>query len=117
MKWPFVSRFAFEAALEVSRLAREDAREARRALQDMTAKYHQLRLQGQVMPEPKPEPIPARVVDPVVAAINERFVSSPILRAAALQQAARDRAAEKSDADILAAIYEGQAVYEEGTPI
>ena len=117
MKLPFVSRTAFEIALTNTEIAREETREARRALQDMTAKYHQLRLQGQTLPEPVIERPAPKATDPLVSAINERMAGYPELRAAALRQLATDRAAGKSDDDILRDIYEGMSVMDEGTPI
>ena len=117
MKFPFVSRFAFEVALEVSKLARADARDARAALADMTAKYHQLRLQGQTLPEPKPEPPEPKPVDPCIKAINDMTAGDDRLRAAALRQLAQDRANNIPDSEIIMKIAEGMSVYEDEGPI
>lgn len=115
MRLPWVSRSTFEMALEVSKFAQEESRASHRAFQDLMAKYHQLRLEGQVAPEPKPEPPAPRTVDPIIAAINDR--TDPKLRAAALNQVKVDRLAGRSDEDILRDIYGGMSVFDEGTPI
>lgn len=117
MKLPWVSRIAFEIAIESRDHARVDAHVAQRALQDLTAKYHQLRLQGQAAPEPKPEPPAPREVDPLIAAINERTAGDPKLRAAALSQLKMDRASGMTDDDILQCISGGMSVFDEGTLI
>lgn len=118
MSLPWVSRTTFEMALTVSKLAHEEAQVWRRQYQDLLAKYHQLRLQGQTAPEPTPEPPARREVDPVIAAINEKTANDPRLRAAALAQLAQDRQLGKSNEDILRSIYTGMSVFEdEGTPI
>lgn len=111
MNWPWISREAFDIALSAERKRadseRENAMYLRRELSDLTAKYHMLRLQGAVSEQPAPVTREPAEIDPCVAAIRERSRGNPRLRSTMLAQLARDRTAQKDDADILREIEQG----------
>lgn len=109
MKFPFVSRLAFDVLA--------DANAALRAQHaDLLARYHMLRLQGHVAPEPpSPAPPPAPERDPVQTAILEAAGGDARKYTLMLRQAARDRDAGLDDEEIIQAIHHG--VEADGVPI
>ena len=109
MKFPFVSRLAFDVLA--------DANAALRAQHaDLLARYHMLRLQGHAAPEPAPAPPPpAPERDPVQAAILEAAGSDARKYTLMWRQAARDRDANVPDEEIIRAIRNG--IEADGVPI
>lgn len=116
MKIPWVSRELLDAANARADAEHENAQFLRRELMardekaerkfnDLLARYHMLRLHGAVDVLP---PAPAPKADAVAAAIARAAGGDPELRAMMEAQAVADRAAGKSDGDILAAIQLGQ---------
>lgn len=113
----YVPRESYEAAKLAVHFEQQASEYLRRQLMDITAKYHQLRLQGA---EPvavfTPAPPPPKPIDPLEAAIASKYGSNPTLYDQAMEQLAKDQADNRSADDIMREILEGVTM-DEGTPI
>lgn len=106
-----------ESRADQERAERISDREiAERRYQDLLARYTMLKLQGAVEVPPAAKREAVAESDPCVAAINRKSGGNPALRSMMLRQLAQDRAEEKSEADILAAITTGHQP-NNGTPL
>jgi len=123
MKWPFVSREAYEAVCEARDIEREVSAFLRRDIvsqaerfidllnksdakhETLLARYHMLKLQGFAPVEPQPPSSPVST-DPVMAAID-RHAKDGRTRAQMRKQVELDRLQKLTDAQIVARIERG----------
>lgn len=123
MKWPFVSREAYDAVCDARDVARDVSAFLRRDLMNqaerftdllnksdakheaLLARYHMLRLQGCAPVEPHPPSLPVST-DPVMAAID-RHAKDGRTRGAMLKQAKLDELRGLTPDEIVARIERG----------
>lgn len=117
-RWPWVSRDLYAlacierdaaraAGVQMAEMWAAEAGRWRSAHDDLLSRYHALKLHGFAeIPAPTITPLPER--DPVMLAVNQACAGKDIrVRKAMLEQVAIDRAAQKTDADIVANILRG----------
>ena len=107
MRWPFVSRAAYDSIVASRDLLHAMYQHERAMVMDewkrydeLLDRYHALRLQGQTVTPPRPDIQPAPP-SPVEDAIAERSGSNGALKRHLTRIADQMRAAKKSDEEII----------------
>src|SRR4026207_1646420 len=107
MSLPWVSRDLFVTQRAIADNALSLLTAERLRYYDLLEKYHALKLAGASVPEPKPEPLPAKEPDPVTAAIISRSGKSAQLRKHYYDFVTEQRKQGVSDDEIAHAILTG----------
>jgi hypothetical protein len=76
MRWPWVSREMYDNLFTALQAQQRGSSAAYNLLLD---RYHALKLQGAVSPEPR-QPVEAKEPDPIQYAINDKAGTNPALR-------------------------------------
>lgn len=127
MKWPWVSREAYDeraaslvrAVDQVGQLVAA-AHDQRTRYDMLLEKYHALKLQGAAIPEPQPT-LPKRERDPLIEAINAKAGSNHFLRARMIERLRTDRVlierGELTEQQVLENIRNGEPTPEMEVPV